>query len=177
MAPDQEQLRVFGAAETGEFATLRTFRIADRLAVFVYLLHQAGASRRLLCIGGAGRESERRRECEDTDRSSGCTVWETACCGYNLRKTQIPCDFAHWYTVSGPPKNRCTLSNWRSGLKQVCRGARSSSQQFATLVANGQHGQRKPTMFDCSAEAVDSGKASCPAVRRYGQRSESGILR
>ena len=36
---------------------------------------------------------------------------------------------------------------------------------------------KEANMFDCSVKAVDSGKASCPAVRRYGQRSESGILR
>jgi hypothetical protein len=62
-ALDQEQLLFCVAAETGEVAAPRTIRIADRLAVPVHLLHQAGASWRLLRIGGASRESKRRGEC------------------------------------------------------------------------------------------------------------------
>jgi hypothetical protein len=72
-------LQVLVAAETEEVATLRTIRISDRLAVLVYLLHQAGASRRLLCIGDTGCEGERRRECKDTDGLSGCPVPDSAC--------------------------------------------------------------------------------------------------
>jgi hypothetical protein len=85
-AADQEQLQIFVAAETEEVATLRTIRIADRLAVLVYLLHQAGASRRLLCIGGAGCESERCRECKDTDGLSVCPIPDSAGCRCNLRE-------------------------------------------------------------------------------------------
>src|SRR4051812_26477646 len=104
MAQHQEQLMVLVTAETGEVATLRTGRIANRIAVLVYLLHQARASRCLLCLGSPGRESQRGRKCEDADarRSSVCTAGENVCCGGYLGNTQVPCDVAHHHTLFEP---------------------------------------------------------------------------